>query len=131
MGQYLGSATLVYSAASGAANCIRTYNGAQLDDRVMKIEYAVPTNIPVNFKSGGKALQIKKVGKTPGVRKGANAIGKNRTPGAAKKAGKTLNLTGSNRRNKFKKKKQNSDAGGTPGGGKKSLKKRFNKKKFN
>jgi len=131
-GQYLGSATLVYSAASGAANCIRTYNGAQLDDRVMKIEYAVPTNIPVNFKSGGKALQIKKVAKTPGVRKGANAIGKNRTPGgAAKKAGKTLNLTGSNRRNKFKKKKQNSDAGGTPGGGKKSLKKRFNKKKFN
>lgn len=39
--QYLGSATLIYAAASGASNCIKTYNGAQLDDRVMKIEYAI------------------------------------------------------------------------------------------
>jgi len=43
-GQYLGSATIVYAQSSSAADAIRQYNGAQLDDRVMKIEYALPTN---------------------------------------------------------------------------------------
>ena len=41
-GQYLGSATLIYAKATAAANAIKQYNGAQLDDRVMKIEYAMP-----------------------------------------------------------------------------------------
>lgn len=38
--QYLGSATLVYENAAGAKRCIKDYNGAMLDDRVMTIEYA-------------------------------------------------------------------------------------------
>lgn len=99
-GQYLGSATLVYASASGAANCIRTYNGAQLDDRVMKIEFAGPPTGTIKVKSGGKALQIQKAVRTsPGIRKGGNAIRKNRNGAAAKKAGKTLNLMGAKRRN--------------------------------
>ena len=44
-GQYLGSATLIYHKASSAAACIKQYNNAQLDDRVMKIEYALPQNV--------------------------------------------------------------------------------------
>jgi hypothetical protein len=41
-GQYLGSATLIYVKATSAVEAIKRYNGAQLDDRVMKIEYAIP-----------------------------------------------------------------------------------------
>ena len=41
-GQYLGSATLIYVKATSAAEAIKRFNGAQLDDRVMKIEYAMP-----------------------------------------------------------------------------------------
>lgn len=40
-GQYLGSATLIYVKATSAANAIKQFNGAQLDDRVMKVEYAL------------------------------------------------------------------------------------------
>ena len=39
-GQYFGSATVVYAQSSAAKLAIRDYNGAALDDRVMKIEYA-------------------------------------------------------------------------------------------
>ena len=46
-GQYLGSATVVFAQAHSASNAIRNYNGAQLDDRVMKIEYA-----PLSMKQG-------------------------------------------------------------------------------
>lgn len=42
LGQYLGSATLIYHKASSATAAIKQYNNAQLDDRVMKIEYAMP-----------------------------------------------------------------------------------------
>ena len=46
-GQYLGSATLVYHKASSAAAAIKQYDNAQLDDRVMKIEYAMPQQVQV------------------------------------------------------------------------------------
>ena len=45
-GQYLGSATLIYVKGTSAAEAIKRYNGAQLDDRVMKIEYAFPQESP-------------------------------------------------------------------------------------
>ena len=104
--QYLGSATLVFSSASGAINCIKTYNGAQLDDKVMTIEYALPPVTVVQpMKNIGKGLQIQKAPKTgPGIRKGNNAIRKSTPRGGAntgaakKKGGKTLNLMGSNKR---------------------------------
>ena len=43
-GQYLGSATLIYEKATAAANAIVKYNGAQLDDRIIKVEYALAEN---------------------------------------------------------------------------------------
>ena len=66
-GQYLGSVTVVFAQASAASNAIKSYNGAQLDDRVMKIEYA-----PVSSK------QAKLTTPPPQslVRKGPNAIQK-------------------------------------------------------
>ena len=90
----------------GAKNCIKTYNGAQLDDRVMKIEYALPPVTVVQpVKNIGKGLQIQKAPKAmPGIRKRMNAIKKNKMGGGAnagaakKKGGKTLNLMGSTRR---------------------------------
>lgn len=129
-GQFLGSATLVYASASGAANCIRTYNGAQLDDRVMKIEYAFPQSAMPHtvVQRAGKALKIQKAGnKTPRIRKGINAIKKQGGAGA-KKAGKTLVLMG-NKRKLNKKRAKGGDAGTGAGGNKK--KGRFRKKNFN
>ena len=41
-GQYLGSATIIYAKANSAEAAIKKYNFAQLDDRVLKIEYAMP-----------------------------------------------------------------------------------------
>ena len=72
----------------------------------MTIEYANPpiTVIP-QVKNVGKSLQIQKPkANMPGIRKGMNAIGRNRTGGginlgaAKKKGGKTLNLMGSTQR---------------------------------
>lgn len=124
-GQGLGSATLVYSTASSAARCIKTYNGAQLDDKVMKIEYANPqvTVIP-QVKNVGKSLQIQKPkANMPGIRKGTKTIGRNRSGGGnqganKKKGGKTLNLMGSTQ-NGQRRRRLNSDdagAGNTRGG---------------
>ena len=57
-GQYLGSATIIYLKATSAAAAIKQYNGAQIDDRVLKVEYAMPedtTKPRVEAKiSGGK-----------------------------------------------------------------------------
>ena len=57
-GQYLGSATIIYLKATSAAAAIKQYNGAQIDDRVLKVEYALPedtTKPRVETKiSGGK-----------------------------------------------------------------------------
>ena len=44
-GHYLGSATLIYVKAAAAAAAIKLYNGAQIDDRVMKVEYALPADM--------------------------------------------------------------------------------------
>lgn len=76
--QYLGSATLIYASAAGASNSIKTYNGAQLDDRVMKLEYASPpVTVVANVKNIGKGLQIQKAPRPmPGKRKGVGAIRK-------------------------------------------------------
>ena len=46
-GQYLGSATLIYAKANAASAAIMQFNGAQIDDRVMKIEYAMPENTSI------------------------------------------------------------------------------------
>lgn len=39
-GQYLGTATVIYAKASAALRAINDYNGASLDNRVMKVYYA-------------------------------------------------------------------------------------------
>ena len=99
----------------------------------MKIEFAIQGGNQIQqVRSGGKTLQIKKAPKqTPGIRKGNNnGIRKNRNGPGAKKAGKTLNLTGSNRRLKNRRRRANSGAGDTGAGGNRK-KNRFNSKKFN
>ena len=78
-GQYLGSATLIYVKASSAANAIKQYNGAQLDDRVMKIEYAqsAETSAPKTKIIAAKRPQQQRltVVKQPAkLRRGGNAI---------------------------------------------------------
>ncbi len=39
-GQFLGTATIIYSKASAAARAIKDYHLAQIDKRTMKVEYA-------------------------------------------------------------------------------------------
>lgn len=39
-GQYLGTATVIYFKASAATRAINDYNGASLDNRVMRVYYA-------------------------------------------------------------------------------------------
>lgn len=39
-GQYLGTATVIYAKASAAVKAINDYNGASLDNRVMRVYYA-------------------------------------------------------------------------------------------
>ena len=39
-GQYLGTATVIYSKASAATKAIKDYNGASLDNRVMRVYFA-------------------------------------------------------------------------------------------
>ena len=79
--QYLGSVTVVYAQASSAKTAIKQYNGAQLDDRVMKIEYASrypenlsPQKVPLSRPQGG--LPPRDNQPLP-KRKGPNAIQKN------------------------------------------------------
>jgi RNA recognition motif-containing protein len=94
-GQYLGSATLIYVKSSSAAEAIKRYNGAQLDDRVMKIEYALPQDLPdkpsTQIISGKKPIQQRlQVVKNPVARRGNNAIQKRRpgeNTGGSGKAG--------------------------------------------
>ena len=42
-GQYLGTATIIYSTGSAAARSIKDYNLAQIDKRTMRVEYAQAT----------------------------------------------------------------------------------------
>lgn len=76
----MGSATLIYVKATSAAEAIKRYNGAQLDDRVMKIEYALPMDVPkatTPISSGKNLKQRLSVVKKPvSVRRGNNAIQK-------------------------------------------------------
>jgi RNA recognition motif-containing protein len=39
-GQYLGTATIIYAKASAALRAIDDFNGASLDNRLMKVAYA-------------------------------------------------------------------------------------------
>jgi RNA recognition motif-containing protein len=39
-GQYLGTATIIYAKASAALRAIDDFNGASLDNRVMKVAFA-------------------------------------------------------------------------------------------
>lgn len=39
-GAHLGSATVIYLKAQGAAKAIKDYNMAKIDDRTMKVQYA-------------------------------------------------------------------------------------------
>ena len=95
-GQYLGSATLIYVKSTSAADAIKRYNGAQLDDRVMKIEYALPQEASsksnLQIISGKKPIQqrLQVVKSSTGVaRRGNNAIQK-------REGGKPGNSRGSN-----------------------------------
>ena len=81
-GQYLGSATVVYAQASAARNAIKEYNGAQLDDRVMKIEYAsrLPEGqSPTKMSLGRQSSLNQKINKPLPMRKGPNAIQKSKS----------------------------------------------------
>lgn len=67
-GQFLGSATVVYERAEDASKAIEEYHGAQLDDKILTVE----------FDSAGMV-------RVPKIRKGGNAI---------QKSGKTLRVGG-------------------------------------
>jgi RNA recognition motif-containing protein len=40
-GSYLGTATIIYSKASSAARAIKDYNNARIDNRPMRVHYAM------------------------------------------------------------------------------------------
>ena len=40
-GAYLGTATVIYSKASSASRAIKDYNMAQIDNRPIKVQYAM------------------------------------------------------------------------------------------
>lgn len=57
-GQYLGTATIIYAKASAALRAIDEYNGASLDNRMMKVQYVDENTRPSvsptkNFKNPG------------------------------------------------------------------------------
>jgi len=61
-GQFLGSATVVYEKQEHAAEAIQQYHGAQLDERILTVEYAQTVVVP-KLKSGnqiskGKTLRV-------------------------------------------------------------------------
>lgn len=43
-GSYIGTATIIYSTASGASRAIKDYHLAQIDKRTMRVDYALATN---------------------------------------------------------------------------------------
>ena len=54
-GQYLGTATVIYTKASAASKAINNYNGASLDNRVMRVYYAEePKNAPAKGLTNGR-----------------------------------------------------------------------------
>lgn len=46
-GQFLGTATVIYSKASAAARAIKDYHLAQIDKRTMRVEYATASIEPM------------------------------------------------------------------------------------
>jgi len=51
-GSYIGTATIIYTNASGAIRAIKEYNLAQIDKRTMRVDYAAVTT---NTAQGGSS----------------------------------------------------------------------------
>lgn len=47
-GAYLGTATVIYTKASSAARSIKDYNLAKIDNRPMKVQYAIMQAVTSN-----------------------------------------------------------------------------------
>ncbi len=47
-GAYLGTATVIYTKASSAARSIKDYNLAKIDNRPMKVQYAILQAVTAN-----------------------------------------------------------------------------------
>lgn len=74
-GQFLGSATVVYERPEDSAKAIEEYHGAQLDDKVLTVEYdsASIVRVPKVRKSGNA---IRKGGKTLRVGNRRRGVGR-------------------------------------------------------
>lgn len=62
-GQFLGSATVVYEKPEDAEEAIKQYHGAQLDDRILTVEFDRPVVVPKVGRAGnairkGKTLRV-------------------------------------------------------------------------
>jgi len=75
-GQYLGSATVIYDRLASAQAAIKAYNGAQLDDRVMTVEFDVPPKLKKQINLSAGPLTNQSIMQIPKVKKTANAITK-------------------------------------------------------
>jgi RNA recognition motif-containing protein len=83
-GAYLGTATLIYSRAASALRAIKDYNMAQIDNRAMKVEFAMPQQAgPVQPRSNPGAAAPQQ--NPSGVRRTGGRIGKSGR-------GRTLNV---------------------------------------
>lgn len=95
-GQYLGTATVIYAKASAATRAIKEYNMAQIDNRTMRVEFAIAPAATTSSpqKQNTAPIAVKKAAAQPkalGVRKTAGRIGKSGK-------GRTLNVSGAARR---------------------------------
>ena len=87
---------MIYETQQAAQRAIKDYNMAQLDDRVMTVEYAIkkaPVSVPANnnaHKKGGLGPR-----KVAPLSRRAGGIRKRARPSGESKKGKTLNLSGS------------------------------------
>ena len=87
-GAYLGTATVIYSKASSAARAIKDYNMAQIDNRPMKVQYALtPTTNPQTAQANNTYILNNR---QPGIRRNDNRINKSGR-------GRTLNVMGRGR----------------------------------
>jgi RNA recognition motif-containing protein len=97
-GQYLGTATVIYSRASSAQRAIKEYHLARIDNRPMKVDFAIKPAQPQraqnvvnqNNRPANNQAQKQQNG-MPAKRRNNNRIGKSGQ-------GKTLNVRGANQR---------------------------------
>ena len=90
-GQFLGTATVIYTKASCASRAIKDYNMAQIDNRTMKVEFASTASATVVNPERGQPAAAKPARQAAGMRKQDGRIGKSGR-------GRTLNVMGSRRR---------------------------------